>query len=554
MFRFIILFFSFPLFLFAQQNKEGSIRGNFQTDFQVLQEDTLISAYAEDFPEKFLYMAFGNLTYTKGDFQAGIRFESYESPLLGYPSGYTGNTGIPYRYISYKVKDLTITLGNYYEQFGSGLIFRTYEERNLGYDNAMEGVKLEYEAINGIKLKGIIGKQRSYFEKGNGVLRGLDIDISLNDLIKKWENCKTQIVLGSGFISKYEEDRNPTYKLPENVGAWANRLTINRGFWNFYSEYAYKINDPSAVNNYIYKPGNALVFNTTYAKKGLGILLSAKRIDNMNFRSEVNAQSNDLLINYLPAFNKQHTYSLPALYPYATQANGEIGLQAEIIYKLKKGSFLGGKYGTNISVNFSNAHAIDKTPINDTVSIGQSGTLGYESNFLKIGDEKYFQDINIEISKKVSKKFSFIASYINIYYNKDIIEDYNEYGSINGNIIVLDGLYKIKPMHSLRFEYQHMLAKQEENTSPERGDWVMGLIEYTFAPHWFIAVQDQFNYGNPIENKQLHYYTISIGYTKGANRFILNYGKQQEGIFCVGGVCRNVPASSGFSMSITSSF
>ena len=554
MFRFIILFCSFPLFLFAQQNKEGSIRGNFQTDFQVLQEDTLIGAYAEDFPEKFLYMAFGNLTYTKGDFQAGIRFESYESPMLGYPSGYAGNTGVPYRYISYKVKGLTITLGNYYDQFGSGLIFRTYEERNLGYDNAMEGVKLEYEPISGLKLKGVIGKQRSYFEKGDGVVRGLDIDVSINDLINKWGNCKTQIVLGSGFISKYEEDRNPIYKLPENVGSWAHRLTINRGFWNFYSEYAYKINDPSAVNNYIYKPGNALILNTTFAKKGLGILLSAKRIDNMNFRSEANAQSNDLLINYIPAFNKQHTYSLPALYPYAIQANGELGLQAEIIYKLKKGSFLGGKYGSNISVNFSTAHAIDKTPINEIIPIDSSGTLGYESSFLKIGDEKYFQDINIEISKKISKKFSFIASYINLYYNKDVIEDYNEYGSINANIVVLDGLYKIKPMHSVRLEYQHMLAKQEKNTSPERGDWVMGLIEYTFAPHWFIAVQDQFNYGNPIEDKQLHYYTFSVGYTKGANRFILNYGKQQEGIFCVGGVCRNVPASSGLSVSITSSF
>jgi hypothetical protein len=34
----------------------------------------------------------------------------------------------------------------------------------------------------------------------------------------------------------------------------------------------------------------------------------------------------------------------------------------------------------------------------------------------------------------------------------------------------------------------------------------------------------------------------------------MSYGKQRAGIFCVGGVCRNVPASNGFAISITSSF
>jgi hypothetical protein len=34
----------------------------------------------------------------------------------------------------------------------------------------------------------------------------------------------------------------------------------------------------------------------------------------------------------------------------------------------------------------------------------------------------------------------------------------------------------------------------------------------------------------------------------------LGYGKRREGIFCVGGVCRAVPASSGLEMTFTSSF
>ena len=84
----------------------------------------------------------------------------------------------------------------------------------------------------------------------------------------------------------------------------------------------------------------------------------------------------------------------------------------------------------------------------------------------------------------------------------------------------------------------------------------MGLIEYTINKEadWFFAIQDMYNWGNPDVEKQLHYLNIDIGYIKGANRFTLGYGKKRQGIFCVGGVCRTVPASNGFSLSISSNF
>jgi len=80
----------------------------------------------------------------------------------------------------------------------------------------------------------------------------------------------------------------------------------------------------------------------------------------------------------------------------------------------------------------------------------------------------------------------------------------------------------------------------------------MGLAEYTISPHYFFAVQNLYNYGNT--DKKLSYPTVSTGYNNGTSRFALSYGKQRAGIFCVGGVCRNVPASNGISLNITSSF
>jgi len=34
----------------------------------------------------------------------------------------------------------------------------------------------------------------------------------------------------------------------------------------------------------------------------------------------------------------------------------------------------------------------------------------------------------------------------------------------------------------------------------------------------------------------------------------VNYGRQRAGIFCVGGVCRQVPAANGLTLSVTSTF
>jgi hypothetical protein len=67
-------------------------------------------------------------------------------------------------------------------------------------------------------------------------------------------------------------------------------------------------------------------------------------------------------------------------------------------------------------------------------------------------------------------------------------------------------------------------------------------------------VLDQYNYGNPESQLKLHYFLVTAGYTKGPHRISMSYGKQRAGIFCVGGVCRNVPASNGIAISITSSF
>jgi hypothetical protein len=367
------------------------------------------------------------------------------------------------------------------------------------------------------------------------------------------------LVLGGSFVSKYQEDRDPLLVLPENVGAFAFRANYIGAKWNIYTEYAYKINDPNIQNGFIYKPGQALLVNTTYSTKGFGASAGAHAFDNMFYQSDRAAPTPfDLNINFLPPLTKQHTYNLPAtLYPYATQPNGEVSFQGEVFRKWKKGSPLGGKYGTRLALNYSVAFGLDSTDlgaVDDTTA-----RLGYTAKFFVPGERKYFQDVNIELRKRISDRWELALTYIDLVYDIDVIQGKPGKPVVYAGMAILEGLHTFSETLSLRFEVQHLATKQDQ------GNWATALAELTFSPHWFVAAMDQYNYvtfddtflqdgKTEVEPARLHYPIVSAGYIRGGTRFQMNYGRQRAGIFCVGGVCRAVPASNGLTLSVTTTF
>lgn len=544
----VLLLLTCSISSFAQESgKWGEIHGNVQFDAQYYNPDSAIGA--PPVPEKLLMNGFTNLIYTKGKFQVGIRYENYLNVLQGFDTRYQGQ-GITYRYATFDADFLTITVGNFYEQFGSGMIFRSFEERGLGLDNAMDGARVKAHVLGGVYMTALIGRQRSFFDYGEGIVRGFDGEINLNETFKPIAESKFRATIGGSYVSKYQKDEDPDFDLPENVGAWAARATLLYKGFNLSAEYVSKINDPQATNvlnvdgnlNKNYNPGSGVLATLAYSQKGLGIVFGAKRIDNMDFRSDRGATGFNLNVNFLPALTKQHTYQLAAsLYPYATQPNGEWAFQGEVSYKIPRNSAIGGKYGMDISVNYSDVHGLVNT-------INAEGS-GYTNNFFELG-ELYFRDINIELNKKFSKKFKLTGKYLNLTYNKDVVQGLVGYGIIHANIGILDGTYKITSDHSLRLEVQGLWTQERK----DEGHWALALLEYQWSPHMFVAVMDQWNYGNKDADKRLHYPSITVGYMHNATRITLGYGRQRAGIFCVGGICRNVPASNGVSLSITSSF
>ena len=255
---------TFFLFLFTSNLFSQNFSGEFNSNLQSYQEDTKIEAPSVD--EIIRNNAYLNLNYSKDNFTAGIRYESYLNALLDYNQNFRGN-GIAYRFATYYNQELEITAGNYYEQLGSGLIFRSYEDKGLGIDNSMDGIRLKYNPYNGVYIKSFIGKSRTYFEYADGIFRGADAEINFNELLNK--SSKTTLIMGGSFISRYQQRNNAKFEIPQNVGAFSSRINIIRGGWNYYGEYAYKINDPGnslQEKNMNYASGNAIHQNITFSK------------------------------------------------------------------------------------------------------------------------------------------------------------------------------------------------------------------------------------------------------------------------------------------------
>lgn len=537
-----------------------------------IQSDMLVPTgkQADGSHEDFRTNTYADLSMQSQYVDAGLRFEYLEHPLPGFEKDFKG-WGVPFFYIKGKLKNAELTLGNIYDQFGSGFIFRTYEERSLGIDNSILGGRLVVKPFNGVRIKALSGKQRRYWAHNNSWVSGADMELSLDEWFRSFRESGTYLTFGASWVNKHEKasddqimvDAANKLNLPENVNAWDARANFQKGPFNILAEYARKTQDPSFDNGYIYRKGYVAMLSGSYSRKGMSVLLQAKRSDNFSFRSRRSMTGTSSMINHLPAFTEDQTYALAALYPYATHPAGEWAYQAQFGYTFKRHTALGGKYGTQLKINFSHVHGIDQSahplykvsaqqltdgviytgaPTTSVTAYYGAGSDGYGSSFWKWGGGTYYQDIDVQIDKRVTRDFKMHLMYMNQIYNKTIVE--GEGGTIRSNIFIADLMFNLSRQTRLRTELQYLTTPDDDH------DWAFALAELSLAPHWMFTVSDEYNCGRT----NAHYWQTYVTYNLGAHRFQLGWGRTRAGYNCSGGVCRYVPESKGFTLSYNYNF
>lgn len=544
----------------SAQSLDGiQLHGSIQTEFLVPEDDKSIGT--EHTSDDLLNNTYLDLNLNSKFVDAGARLEYMEHPLPGFDTKFKG-WGVPHLYMKGKFGATELTIGDFYEQFGSGFILRTYEERSLGIDNSIRGGRIKVNAVDGLRLTALGGVQRTYWDWDmDGRVYGADAEIDLDQFVKGLDDKGINWTIGASWVLKNEEKQPTEYNnvfvpgtnlylnFPENVNAFDFRTNFHKDNFTILAEYAMKSEDPSANNSYTFHKGSAAMLSASYSKTGFSALVQAKRSEDMAFRSHRGMIGAPGFLNNMPAFAYQHTYALAALYPYATQycninsngtslVPGEWAFQGEVAYNFKRKTSLGGRYGTKVKVNFSHVRGLD-AELGETYNGYVYGQKGYSTSFFGMSDEKYYQDLNIQVDKKLSKSFKLNLMYMNQEFNQTIVEGHG--GMIKTNTFVAEGKYQFNSKYTLRTELQYLSTKHESD------DWMYGLVELSVLPHFMFTLSDM--YGRPYKNgaygDKEHYYLGSATYTHGAHRLMLGYGRTRAGYNCSGGVCRWVPANKG---------
>ena len=103
---------------------KGYLTGSFESTSNYYHEDAKTNATVPD--GKFGSNNYVKLDYYNNRFSAGVQMEAYAPVLVGYSHELKGINLTNY-YVSWRDDSFSVTAGTFYEQFGSGLLFRSWE-------------------------------------------------------------------------------------------------------------------------------------------------------------------------------------------------------------------------------------------------------------------------------------------------------------------------------------------------------------------------------------------------------------------------------------------
>ena len=486
---------------------------------------------------------FLKVDYYKGRFSSGLQMEGFFPTTVGYPYAQNKLT-LSNLYAAWTDNSYSVTVGSFYDQLGSGLLFRSWEDRALGLNNAVFGARFNYRFDDIVSAKVFAGVPRldklatydwdaEFFGLGftDVYLAAADLSLSISELFG-WNTWS--LALEGSVLYKHEplESFQIGYGCKEDNVGWSARLNMETNGFYLKGEYVdagiqyYKIGADK---------GNAQLLEFGYNAKGLGVSMTGRRIDRMTQKlysapSDYHADAN--VLSYCPAMTTQYTYMLTTLVPYSVNMGidglsaGEIGGQLDAFYNFRRGTKLGGKRGMKVHANFSNYYSLN------------------ENGGIK-GGELLFRDFSIDVEKSWTKKLKTTLLYSCQNYNEDKKNHDNiEVYVGKSHIFVADLLYKWNPKFSTRLELQYLASNDYQK------DWMAALLEVSLAPHWSVFASDMYNHGD----SKLHYYNAGLSYVYGKIRVAAGYGRYRAGFICSGGVCREIPAYTGANLTLTASF
>jgi len=227
---------------------------------------------------------------------------------LRYEARQPDDEGVNWQRLSFRSVRFTdevfdITAGNYYVIIGRGLILRSYENRDLRYDNNLDGVKggVDFEGFN-LTLLG--GTAMGRYDRLNDPLHAADGKISFTD----W------LTLGGSYLRTQITDLGL-------VRLFGGNMKLALPHADLYAEYAKKDNPPG---EYVQKDGEGKYISANIYAPGAALTFEFKDYQRFDFSNK------DVTFNNPPALTREHVYTLLNRHAHVLDLSDERGIQAEI--------------------------------------------------------------------------------------------------------------------------------------------------------------------------------------------------------------------------------
>lgn len=551
------LFFFFLLFISIDTSAQSVFSGSFQSNTNFFIRDPKIGA--ANLPHydnlKIGSDIWLNLNYNneKLGLDIGIRGDAYLNSILRNPTVPNTNLGLGNFYIKKRFKELSFTAGYMYGQIGSGMIYRAYEERPLGIDNALVGGRVEYNGKH-VKAFAFSGLQKDLFKFYMPIISGAGVEGNVS--IKG----KVTLVPGIGAMNRSMDQKSmdnlvtriealdtslrfvPKY----NVFAFTAYNTLTAGDFTWYIEGAYKTRDAfyGLGNKLLNKDGNAIFTSLSYSKRGIGVNVLFKRTENFQIRTSPNENLFRGMVNFHPPVARQNSLRLPARYFAPALDQQEIAFGGEINYSPNK------KWRLLLSASEVRDFFLKPTVTNE-VTFRDNGIGGVDTINKPI--RSFFREVFFMSEFKPNKNMQLDVGFQYVNYNRQIYIG-------DGDINVLSLTPFAEWHHKINKKLSYRVEVQYQYVPKDFGQWMYALVEFNVAPMLSFAVSDMWNFAPNKNNPESfyhvpnHFYSIFGAYTYKSHRFSLNYVKQVGGIVCTGGVCRYEPAFSGVRLAINSTF
>ena len=489
----------------------GRLSGNVQTATMVYFDDPVTGLPAH---------RAGSNNYLKLDWKRdslslGLQAEWDPQALAGYPDELHG-AGLTGLYADWRHGLLHLHAGSFHEQLGSGILMRSWEDRQMGINNAVTGAYASLGSSRaGVKILGGLPKYGLWPTAGT-LLAGADayvellphsahslrLEASALDRASFRTDADVALIAGASGV-----------EIPRHVPGVSARMQYAWEGLGVKAEYVWKGAD---FDLEALRPGNAQLLELNFATGPFAAAFTFRRLQNMASRIFLSAGAYSVAntVNYLPSLCMQQTYMLAGLNPYVTFADGEAGFQGDLYYNFRRGTVLGGRYGMKMHIG---GCWIEGLPF--ALPNREASHLAY-------------RDINIELERRWSRAWRTIL-FVSIQENSPTHG--NRKATDAQNVLVLDTQWRASSSTALRLELQYLYSQELTR------DWMAALLELTLAPHWSITLSDMYNHGST----GVHYYNAAVSWSQGPLEIALSAGRNREGMVCSGGVCRWQPASSG---------